>query len=154
MGRGNSAKRNERRSAAGAASAGRINDQRLREALERQIIKVKDSVAKIDNEIYHKEVLRAIPLSVTFGRLTDYEKQLARLHYLDKMSPKEIALHLGGSDIHKIRYDLNRLRIKIHKRVKTYLNEHKDEHNADNKLLLTWQRIHDRRNEWRLKRAV
>jgi hypothetical protein len=107
MGRGNSAKRNERRSAAGGASAGRINDQRLREALERQIIKVKDSVAKIDNEVYHKEVLRAIPLSVTFGRLTDYEKQLARLHYLDKLSPKEIALHLGGSDIHEIRYDLN-----------------------------------------------
>lgn len=153
MGRGKLAKRNTRKSA-DTASAVMTDDDRLRDALERQIIKVKDSVARIDNEIYHKEVLRAIPLRVIFGRLTDHEKQLALLHYLEELSPKEIALHLGDSDIHKIRYDLNRLRSKIHNRLKTYLNKHKAEHNADNELLLTWQRIHDRRDEWRVKQAV
>jgi hypothetical protein len=141
MGRGNSAKRNESNASASTANAVRINDKRLREALERDTIQLEGSAARIENEIYHKELARAIPWKVIFSGLSDYEKQLLRLSLVDEMSAKQVALVLG-SDTERIKRDLNRARARIRDRVKSLLQ--KDD--AANKLMLAWEQIRAKRN--------
>lgn len=117
------------------------DDGKLREALER-VIHVEDSIARINNKTYHKELLRAIPLKQVFGRLSEYENQLARLTYVDEMSPKEIASRLEIDDVSRITRDISRLRNKIRSRVRTLLSKDR----AANELMLGWQRIHDKRH--------
>ena len=117
------------------------DEERLREALERETIQVDDSVARIDEEIYHKELYEALPWRVILGGFSEYERRLLLLSMVDKMSAKEVAQALG-TDISKIRYDLNRLRARIKARAKKLLKQ--DE--AANKLLLTWEEIHAKGN--------
>ena len=117
------------------------DEERIREALERETIEVHDSVARIDNEIYHKELYRALPLRVILEGLSQYERRLLQLSMVDERSAKEVAQVLG-TDISRIRYDLNRLRAKIKARAKKLLKQ--DE--AANKLLLTWEQIHAKGN--------
>lgn len=117
------------------------DDAKLREALERNVIHVEDSIARIDNEIYHKELLRALPLKSLFERLSENEKKLARLIYVDRMSPREIAETLG-EDVSETRWELNKLRAKIRARARSLLKKHE----AENKLLLAWEQIYTKRN--------
>lgn len=111
-------------------------DQKLREALERETIEVEDSVARIDNEIYHKELLRTIPWSLVLRALTQNEKKLFDLSFIEGRSTTEVA-EILGTDVSQTRLDLNSLRAKIRNRVRLFLKEHK----AENELLLTWQKI-------------
>jgi DNA-directed RNA polymerase specialized sigma24 family protein len=117
------------------------DEERLREALARDTIQVDDSVARIDEEIYHRELYQALPWKVILGGFGEYEKRLLILSMVEEMSAKEVAQALG-TDISKVRYDLNKLRAKIRARVKRLLKQ--DE--AANKLLLTWEQIHTKGN--------
>lgn len=117
------------------------DDDQIREALKREIIQVEDSVARIEDEIYHKELLKALPIKIIFRGLTEHERDLLYLRLVAGMSAKEVAENLG-TDLSKTQHDLHKLIAKIRARVKSVLKE--DE--AANKLMLTWEQIHAKRD--------
>ena len=114
---------------------------RMREALEREIIQVEGSVARIENEIYHKELLKALPMKAIFRGLTEHERDLLNLRFVEGLSAKQIAETLG-TDLFQTQYDLAKLMAKVRARVRSLLK--KDE--AANKLMLAWEQIHAKRD--------
>jgi DNA-directed RNA polymerase specialized sigma24 family protein len=135
-----SAKR-KTRTLGGRLTSTNDDNERLGKALERRTMEVEDSVARIDNQIYHRELARALPWKTILSGLSRDELQLLRLSVIDEMSSKEVA-ELLGEDAAKIRYEVNRLMAKIRYRVKTLLK--KDE--TANKLMLTWEQIYAKRD--------
>jgi DNA-directed RNA polymerase specialized sigma24 family protein len=79
------------------------------------------AVRKLEGKIFCEEVISQLPMHVVFGLLSDDEKLLATLMYLEEMSPSEIAGFLGRdkNPIEKRRVSraCNRLRNKIRKRI-------------------------------------
>lgn len=123
------------------------NEEQLRKGFEREAIQVEDSVVRIEDEIYHKELYRKLPFKVIFGGLNEDEKKLVQLVYVDEMSISEIAEAMG-KDKKRVAWDVNRLRNKIRNRVKSALQ--KDD--AANKLMLAWEKISSKRNRISSKR--
>jgi hypothetical protein len=75
----------------------------------------------MQGKIFCEEVITQLPMQVVFGLLSDDEKLLATLMYLEEMSPAEIAGFLGRDknpiEKKRVARACNRLRNKIRKRI-------------------------------------
>lgn len=76
---------------------------------------------EIQEEICRKEIIRQIPWRVILNNLSDEEKLLFRLIYLEGMSPSEIADYLGSQDRKRVARAVNKLRNKVRQRIKRLL---------------------------------
>ena len=117
------------------------NKEQIRKGLEREAIEVEDSVVRIENKIYHKELYEALPWRAILSNLSEDEKRLLSLAYIDERSPNDIAEVLG-ENVSTVSHDLHKLTIKLRNRIRNLLR--KDE--AANKLLLTWEQIQSKHN--------
>lgn len=116
------------------------DDEQNLKALERDQRNSKDDIQGIENRIYYEELWKTLPISVIFGSLSDYEKQLVQMHYLDEMSVKEIAACVGRSP-EQARYDLQKLIAKVRYRARRLAQK------ADKDMLDVWKRFHANRDK-------
>ena len=91
------------------------DDNDVRETIEQQAAVNDDSVARMDNRIYYKELFEALP-NVILKDTTDYEQQLLQLRKVDQLSWEQIAEVVGRS-ANQVRYDLHKLEARIRYRV-------------------------------------
>jgi DNA-directed RNA polymerase specialized sigma subunit len=110
------------------------NEVQSREELERDVAITDDPVAELENRIYYKELLEALPLRLIFRGLSDYEMQLYRLRIIDEKSIDEIAA-IVGKDPSRVTYDLQKIQARIRARVKQHIKK------ADNEMFRAWKLI-------------
>jgi len=91
------------------------DDNDVRETIEQQAAVNDDSVARMDNRIYYKELFEALP-NVILKDSTDYERQLLQLRKVDQLPWEEIA-EIVGRSINQVRYDLHKLEARLRYRV-------------------------------------
>ena len=91
------------------------DDDDVRETIEQQAAVNDDSVARMDNRIYYKELFEALP-NVILKDSTDYERQLLQLRKVDELPWEEIA-ELVGRSVNQVRYDLHKLEARLRYRV-------------------------------------
>jgi len=91
------------------------DDKDVRETIEQQAAFNDDSVARMDNRIYYKELFEALPNAILKDS-TDYERQLLQLRKVDQLSWEEIA-EVVGQSANQVRYDLHKLEARIRYRV-------------------------------------
>ena len=91
------------------------DDDDVREAIEQKAAFNDDSVARMDNRIYYKELFEALP-NVILKDSTDYELQLLQLRKVDQLNWEQIAEIVGQSET-QVRYDLHKLEARIRYRV-------------------------------------
>lgn len=99
-----------------------LDDDKVREKLEREAAESDDSATSLENRIYYKELHRTLPLKVILGGLSDYDKQLLILRRVEERSVKEIA-ELLDREVCQVRYDLQKLEAKIRYRVRKLVTE-------------------------------
>src|ERR1044071_3826737 len=87
------------------------DDENVRETIEQEAVSKDDSVARMDNRIYYKELFEALP-NVILKDTTDYEQQLLQLRKVDQLSWEQIAEVVGRS-ANQVRYDLHKLEARI-----------------------------------------
>jgi len=100
------------------------DDDKTREALDRETAQSDESVVTIENRIYFKELYRALPLKVILTGLNAYEEQIFLLRRIDRLSIKEVA-DTVDRDVCQVRYDLQKIEARIRYRVKKILGESK-----------------------------
>ena len=91
------------------------DDNDVRETIEQQAAVNDDSVARMDNRIYYKELFEALP-NVILKDSTDYERQLLQLRKVDQVPWEEIA-EIVGRSVNQVRYDLHKLEARLRYRV-------------------------------------
>jgi len=91
------------------------DDDDVRETIEQETVAKDDSVARMDNRIYYKELFDALPNAI-LKDTTDYELQLLQLRKVDQLSWEEIAQTVGRSP-NQVRYDAHKLDARIRYRV-------------------------------------
>jgi RNA polymerase sigma factor (sigma-70 family) len=91
------------------------DDNDVRETIEQQAAVNDDSVARMDNRIYYKELFEALP-NVILKDSTDYERQLLQLRKVDQLPWEEIA-EIVGRSVNQVRYDLHKLEARLRYRV-------------------------------------
>lgn len=91
------------------------DDNDIRETIEQQAAVNDDSVARMDNRIYYKELFEALP-NVILKDSTDYERQLLQLRKVDQLPWEEIA-EIVGRSVNQVRYDLHKLEARLRYRV-------------------------------------
>ena len=91
------------------------DDDDVRETIEQQAAVNDDSVARMDNRIYYKELFEALP-NVILKDSTDYERQLLQLRRVDELPWEEIA-EIVGRSVNQVRYDLHKLEARLRYRV-------------------------------------
>jgi RNA polymerase sigma factor (sigma-70 family) len=91
------------------------DDKDVRETIEQQAAVNDDSVARMDNRIYYKELFEALP-NVILKDSTDYERQLLQLRKVDQLPWEEIA-EIVGRSVNQVRYDLHKLEARLRYRV-------------------------------------
>jgi len=91
------------------------DDNDVRETIEQQAAVNDDSVARMDNRIYYKELFEALP-NVILKDSTDYERQLLQLRKVDQLRWEEIA-EIVGRSVNQVRYDLHKLEARLRYRV-------------------------------------
>jgi RNA polymerase sigma factor (sigma-70 family) len=91
------------------------DDNDVRETIEQQAAVNDDSVARMDNRIYYKELFGALP-NVILKDSTDYERQLLQLRKVDQLPWEEIA-EIVGRSVNQVRYDLHKLEARLRYRV-------------------------------------
>jgi RNA polymerase sigma factor (sigma-70 family) len=82
------------------------------EALEDKAVRENDLTSSIEDEIYNWEIFRGLPLKTILGRLTEDERQLLRMLFVDGLDAEEIANELGRS-VERVRYQINKLMAKL-----------------------------------------
>jgi len=70
-----------------------------------------------ENRIDARELAKTLPFRVFMGHLSERERLLACLYYVGDLSVAQIAEQLG-EDAPAVRYDLNKLKIKIRYRAR------------------------------------
>jgi RNA polymerase sigma-70 factor, ECF subfamily len=100
------------------------DDEHVREALELQAAETDDSVARMENRIYYRQLYATLP-NVIMGGSSPYEQQLLQLRRIDGLSLKEIA-PIVGKDVCQIRYDLQKVEARIRHRVRKIMDEKVD----------------------------
>ena len=91
------------------------DDNDVRNTIEQEAAFNDDSVARMDNRIYHKELFEALP-NVILKDSTNYERELLQLRKVDQLSWDQIAEIVGGS-ANQVRYDFHKLEARIRYRV-------------------------------------
>jgi RNA polymerase sigma factor (sigma-70 family) len=91
------------------------DDNDVRETIEQRAAVNDDSVARMDNRIYYKELFEALP-NVILKDSTDYERQLLQLRKVDQLPWEEIA-EIVGRSVNQVRYDLHKLEARLRYRV-------------------------------------
>jgi RNA polymerase sigma factor (sigma-70 family) len=91
------------------------DDNDVRETIEQQAAVNDDSVARMDNRIYYKELFEALP-NVILKDSTDYERRLLQLRKVDQLPWEEIA-EIVGRSVNQVRYDLHKLEARLRYRV-------------------------------------
>jgi RNA polymerase sigma factor (sigma-70 family) len=119
---------NDRWKAKGKENAVSYDDNKTREAVDRETAQTDDSVATMENRICAKELYRALPKVIMAG-LNDYEEQIFLLRRVDGLSIKEVADTVGRS-ICQVRYDLQKVEARIRYRVRKVIGDGKTAHDV------------------------
>jgi DNA-binding CsgD family transcriptional regulator len=78
--------------------------------------------ARLEDDLYYKELFQSLPMPVILGGLSDYELRLLYMNAVEEMSPKEIAL-IVNEDPARVRYALNKIYSKIRYRLRKILTQ-------------------------------
>jgi|GEM_PF-2814372 len=84
---------------------------------ERDAIARDTTAEEAENRIDARELAQTLPFRLLMGHLSERERLLACLHYVGDLSVAQIAEQLG-EDTPAVRYDLNKLKIKIRYRAR------------------------------------
>ena len=115
---------NDRWKRKGKENAVSYDDDKTREAMDRQTAQSDESVATMENRIYAKELYSKLPLNVIMSGLSDYEKEIFSLRKVDELSIKQVA-DTVGREICQVRYDLQKIEARIRYRVRKLIGEGK-----------------------------
>jgi RNA polymerase sigma-70 factor (ECF subfamily) len=115
---------NDRWKRKGKENAVSYDDDKTREAMDRQTAQSDESVVTMENRIYAKELYSKLPLNVIMTGLSDYEKEIFSLRKVDELSIKQVA-ETVGRDICQVRYDLQKIEARIRYRVRKLIGEGK-----------------------------
>lgn len=91
------------------------DDDAVRQTLEQEAMQTDNSVNRIENRIYYKQLFKALPNVILQGS-TEYERQLLQLRRVDQHSWTEIA-EIVGRNVNQVRYDFQKLEARIRYRV-------------------------------------
>ena len=105
------------------------DDDKTREALDREAAQSDESVITMENRIYFKELYRTLPLNVILTGLNEYEEQIFLLRRVDGLSIKEIA-PVVNREVCQVRYDLQKIEARIRYRVRKVIREDKTVQNS------------------------
>lgn len=78
------------------------------------------SSADIENRLYHKELMGAIPWQMVLKGLTDFETKVLFMYCVDEMNYRQIAKETA-QDPTKVRYDIQRMMAKLRYRAQKLL---------------------------------
>lgn len=98
-----------------------LNEQ-VQEALQRKAKECDDTVARIEDSIYYKELYQSLPLNILLAGMTEYEKSILYMNAVDEMSPEEIAPVVDRSPA-QVRYDLQKIHSRLAYRVRKFIEE-------------------------------
>lgn len=84
-------------------------------AVREKSVRENDPTSRLEDDIHNWERLRSLPLKIILGRLTEYERQLLWMLFVEDLDAEEIAKKLGA-DVERVRYHINRLMAKIRAR--------------------------------------
>lgn len=114
---------NDRWREKGKEKAVSYDDDKTREAVDRETAQTDESVVTMDNRIYFKELYRTLP-NVILAGMSQYEEQIFLLRRIEELSLREVA-DTVGKEICKVRYDLQKVEARIRYRARKIIGEDK-----------------------------
>lgn len=97
-------------------------NEQVQEALQRRAKECDETVARIENSIYYKELYQSLPLNIILAGMSEYEKSILYMNAVDEMSAEEIAPIVKEAP-GQVRYDLQKIHSRLGYRVRKFIEE-------------------------------
>jgi len=97
-------------------------NEQVQEALQRKAKECDETVSRIEDSIYYKELYQSLPLNTILARMTEYEKSILYMNAVDEMSAEEIAPIVGQTPA-QVRYDIQKIHSRLAYRVRKFIEE-------------------------------